>query len=397
MKNTKQISGLFMAFVMMLSLHIPVIAAVEDTGFSDVAADAWYADAAMYCREHGLMYGTTDTTFEPEASLTRAMLVTILYRSAGSPAVTGSDSFTDTVEGEYYEDAVVWASQQELIAGYGDGRFGTNDPITRQQMTAIFWRYAGSPETTETSAFGDTDTAAPYAASALAWASASGIVLPVSGDTFAPEQEATRAQAASALMNFALSQDSTPATPNEPTESTDSTDSSRVLVAYFSRAGENYDVGVIEKGNTEIVAEMIAERTGGELFHIETVTPYPEDYDACTAVARQEQNENARPELTATVENMDDYDTIYLGYPIWWGDMPMAVYTFVEIYDWSGKTIIPFSTHAGSGLSSTESHIASACPNAELRSGFTITGQTAQNDRETTRQSVLEWLETIEN
>ena len=144
----------------------------------------------------------------------------------------------------------------------------TNDPITRQDMTVIFWRYAGRPETTETSAFGDADTAAPYAASALAWANVSGVVLPVSGDTFAPGQEAIRAQAASALMNFALSQDSAPAAPVEPTESTDTADNSRILVAYFSRTGENYGVGVIAKGNTEIVAEMIAKQTGGELFHI---------------------------------------------------------------------------------------------------------------------------------
>ena len=374
-----------MAFAMVLSLHIPALAAVDDTGFSDVAADAWYAEAVIYCREHGLMNGTTTTYFEPESTLTRAMLVTILYRSAGSPAVTGGDSFTDTVEGAYYADAVVWASQQGLVGGYGDGRFGTNDPITRQQMTTIFWRYAGSPEPEEAAAFSDAGSAASYAADAVAWASFSGVVRPVSGDVFAPGERATRAQAASALMSYAqLVDGGQPSTPA----------GSRVLIAYFSRAGENYGVGVIEKGNTEIVAEMIAEQTGGDLFHIETVTPYPEDYDACTAVARREQDENARPALAATVENIDDYDTVYLGYPIWYGDMPMAVYTFLESLDWSGKIIIPFSTHAGSGLSGTQAHIASACPGAELGSGFTIPGQTAQNNRETTRRAVLEWLET---
>ena len=137
MRNSKQTLSIFLAFVMALSLHIPAFAAVEDTGYSDVAVDAWYTEAVMYCREHGLMNGMTDTTFEPEASLTRAMLVTILYRSAGGPAVTGNDSFTDTVDGAYYADAVVWATQQELIDGYGDGRFGTNDPITRQDMRNV--------------------------------------------------------------------------------------------------------------------------------------------------------------------------------------------------------------------------------------------------------------------
>ncbi len=384
MRNLKRILSVFLAFATILSLNIPAFAAVEDTGFSDVAADDWYAEAVMYCREHGWMNGTTTTTFAPEDSLTRAMLVTILYRSAGSTTVTGNDSFTDTVEGAYYADAVVWASQQELIAGYGDGRFGTNDPVTRQQMTVIIWRCAGSPEVTEAAAFSDAATAAAYAVPAVAWASSSGIILPVSGDIFAPTQNATRAQAASALMNYSQSQPSAP------------TDSSRTLVAYFSRAGENYGVGVIEKGNTEIVAEIIAEQAGGDLFEIETVTPYPDDYDECTAVARREQQENARPELTATVENMDAYDTVYLGYPIWYGDMPMAVYTFLESYDWNGKTIIPFSTHAGSGLGSSEAHIASACSDAQIRDGFTISGTTAQNDRDAARRAVREWLGTPE-
>jgi flavodoxin len=166
-----------------------------------------------------------------------------------------------------------------------------------------------------------------------------------------------------------------------------------ILIAYFSRAGENYNVGVIEKGNTEIVAEMIAEQTGGDLFHIETVDSYPENYQECTNVAQQEQRDNARPELSATVANMDGYDTIYLGYPIWWGDMPMAVYTFLESYDFAGKTIIPFCTHAGSGLAGTVRSITSACPGASVESGLAVSGTTAQNDRESTKNAVIQWLE----
>ena len=126
-----------------------------------------------------------------------------------------------------------------------------------------------------------------------------------------------------------------------------------ILIAYFSHTGENYNVGVIEKGNTHIVADMIAEETGGDLFEIATVNPYPDTYEECTEVAMQEQRENARPELTAQVENMEQYDTVYLGYPIWWGELPMAVYTFLESYDFSGKTIVPFCTHEGSGLAGT--------------------------------------------
>lgn len=167
---------------------------------------------------------------------------------------------------------------------------------------------------------------------------------------------------------------------------------SNILVAFFSRAGENYNVGVIEKGNTHIIAEMIAEQTGGDLFHIQTVTPYPEDYQECTDVAQQELRDNARPELAAAVENFEDYDTIFLGYPNWWGDMPMAVYTFMESYDFSGKTIVPFATHEGSVLSSTESSIATVCSGAEVLDGLAVRGSVAQNSQSEASEAVVNWL-----
>lgn len=169
-------------------------------------------------------------------------------------------------------------------------------------------------------------------------------------------------------------------------------DGAKALVAFFSRTGENYGVGVIEKGNTEIIAEIIASETGADTFRIQTVNAYPERYDACTEVAQQEKDANARPELTDTVENFDDYDVIYLGYPIWWGDMPMAVYTFLESYDFSGKTIIPFCTHGGSGLSDTVSSIQTACSSATVLDGFAIAGTTAQNDPEEARDQAHAWL-----
>ena len=165
-----------------------------------------------------------------------------------------------------------------------------------------------------------------------------------------------------------------------------------ILIAYFSHTGENYNVGVIEKGNTHIVADMIAEETGGDLFEIATVNPYPDTYEECTEVAKQEQRENARPELTAQVENMEQYDTVYLGYPIWWGELPMAVYTFLESYDFSGKTIVPFCTHEGSGLAGTVGSISSACPDANVLDGLAIQGAVAQNEQDKARAAVQEWL-----
>ncbi|MCD7905830.1 MAG: hypothetical protein LUG24_09825 [Clostridiales bacterium] len=175
----------------------------------------------------------------------------------------------------------------------------------------------------------------------------------------------------------------------------DSKETGNILIAYFSRADENYNVGVIEKGNTEIIAELIAEETGGYLFKIERTTPYPENYDECTEEAQREKQENARPELVSPIESIEDYDIIYLGYPIWWGDMPMAVYTFMESYDFTGKTIVPFCTNEGSGISSTVSSISEKCPGADVTEGFAIRGTTAQNSQDEARAAVIQWLEEL--
>ena len=149
------------------------------------------------------------------------------------------------------------------------------------------------------------------------------------------------------------------------------------LIAYYSRKGENYWAGGvknIEKGNTERIAEFIAEATGGDLFEIETVKEYAADYYECIDDAQAEKRANARPEIKADVENMDDYDTIFLGYPNWWGTCPMCVFTFLEDHDLSGKRIIPFCTSEGSGMGGSERDIKKACPGATVERGLSIIG-----------------------
>jgi len=152
---------------------------------------------------------------------------------------------------------------------------------------------------------------------------------------------------------------------------------SKSLIAYFSRKGNNYVGGSIVKlpiGNTEVIAKKIQKLTGSDIFQIRTVKSYPEDYTETTNVAREEQRENARPELTEIVDDMDSYDVIYIGYPNWYGTMPMAVFTFLESYDFSGKTIIPYCTHEGSGMGISEGDIKKLCPNAKVLSGLAIQG-----------------------
>lgn len=166
----------------------------------------------------------------------------------------------------------------------------------------------------------------------------------------------------------------------------------RVLVVYFSRADENTGgVGYIEKGNTKILAEMIAERTHGDIFEIKTVKPYPKEYRPATEAAKQEKEENARPEIVGELPDLSKYDVVFLGYPIWWSDMPMPVYTFLDRENFAGKIILPFCTHEGSGLSDTQRSIADVTK-ADVREGFALQGHIAQKSPEEARTALYEWM-----
>ncbi|MDR1296315.1 MAG: flavodoxin [Deltaproteobacteria bacterium] len=151
----------------------------------------------------------------------------------------------------------------------------------------------------------------------------------------------------------------------------------KALVVYFTQTG-----------NTETVAGMISERTGAPLFRLLTVKPYPDTYDECVKVARIEQNENARPELANRVDNLADYDVVYLGFPNWWGTIPMALFTFLEQNDFSGKTIVPFCTHNGSAMGRSERDIASLAPGARVLRGLPVRGSRSSGAAD----AVEKWL-----
>lgn len=158
------------------------------------------------------------------------------------------------------------------------------------------------------------------------------------------------------------------------------------LIVYYSRAGENYFCGALRRvqtGNTEVAAQMIHSLTGAPLFKIEPLYPYSDSYNDCIAEAQADQRAGARPELKACPENLDGYDEIYLGYPNYWGTMPMAVFAFLERYDLSGKVIHPFCTHEGSGMSGTEGKIAQTCPGATVCKGLAIHGSHIEDSRKT--------------
>lgn len=156
--------------------------------------------------------------------------------------------------------------------------------------------------------------------------------------------------------------------------------SDKTLVLYFSMSG-----------NTERVANFIHEAVGGDIIKLETEQTYPSDYNELVDYAQEEQRENARPTLSTKIDNIDEYDTIFLGYPNWWGDMPMPIYSFLDEYDLSGKTIAPFITHGGSGLSGTPRNIAEEEPDATVTDGLAI----RDDDSADSQADVNEWLSEI--
>ena len=167
------------------------------------------------------------------------------------------------------------------------------------------------------------------------------------------------------------------------------------LVVYFSHAGENYNVGVIEEGNTAKMGKIIAEQINADVFELVPVVEYPMDYDSCLDMATEEQRTNARPKYVDEIENWDEYDTVFIGYPIWWGEIPNIVYTFMEAYDFTGKTVIPFNTHEGSGQAHSQRDIEELLTSATVLKGLAVRGSKTQNDAAGIDTDVSNWLKQI--
>ena len=561
MKNLKRLSSIILALMLALSLSIPGFAA--DTGFTDVDANSWYAGAVDYAVEHKLMSGVGNGRFDPGGDTSRAMLVTILWRMADEPVVNYQMQFTDVGQ-SWYTEAVRWAASEQIASGH-NGRFGTNDPITREDLVTILWRYLDRPEAGISPDFADESDISGYAAQAVDWARENGIISGKPGNRFDPKGHTTRAETAAILQNFqgpeniskpeptpstgsktlvvyfsatgstervagyiadAANADTFELLPVNPYTSADlswttpgsrvnqehddealrnvkltantvanwadydtvfigypiwwgiaawpvndfiqnndftgktvipfctsassglgqsgellaqmagtgnwqtgmrfssaasqsdvsgwvnglnltpgtdtpNTGKSRILVTYFSMpettnpnnmtTEEDNSVVVINGqvlGNTQYMAQVIQETTGADIFRIEPVTPYPTDHSTLVSLASQEQSGSARPAIQGRVNNMDDYDVIFVGYPIWWSDMPMIMYTFFEQYDLSGKTVIPFSTHGGSSFAGTPTTIQRLEPEAKMLDGLTI----SRNNIQDARQQIVDWV-----
>ena len=569
MKKIKQILSGFLSAVMIFSMSSVSFAAVGDNVFADVNGNAWYAEAVQYVNDNGIMSGTGNNEFSPQENTSRAALAAVLYRAEGSSAVDVQNEFVDVDSDAWYTDAVSWASTEGIISGYGNGLFGINDPVTREQIAAILWRYAGSPDAVSSENFADESSISSYAVKAVDWVRNNNIMSGKENNMFDPDGYATRAEIAMVLFHFM--------TLKEDIAQQDTEEDSNVLVVYFSATGstqavaqtiadtleadifeiepsdpytsedlnwtdaesrvnaehedtslrdvalvsdsvENWDsydtvfIGypiwwgiaawpvssfvaandfagktvipfctssssglgesgellaelagsgnwqqgqrfrssadaeeVVEwvnsldlnssgneadenqetrslvvyfsmpetddaenmteeednsvvvmngevLGNTQYMANVIAEHTDSDIFRIEPETPYPTDHETLVDIASEEQEENARPAIDGNIGNLDDYDVIYVGYPIWWSDMPMILYTFFDEYDLSGKTIVPFGTHGGSGFAGTIDAIAELEPNANvIEDGLTI----SRDDIEDAESDIIAWVENI--
>lgn len=167
---------------------------------------------------------------------------------------------------------------------------------------------------------------------------------------------------------------------NKNNNQTQSNTAKNILVAYFSQTG-----------NTRVIANQIHQSVGGDIFEIKTVKPYPTDYKTLVDQAKKEQEENYRPKLATKVDNMNSYDVVFVGYPDWWGTMPMAVFNFLEQYNLSGKTIVPFCTHEGSGLGRSVEDIKKVCSKSTILDGLAVRGKNVKN----ANNDVVAWLHKI--
>lgn len=374
MKKFRRILSVLTAAAMLAVSCIPVFAA--EGRFSDVPEGAWYAGAVNYVGENGYMDALRGTEFAPGTDADRAAIATALYRAAGSPSVTGNVTFSDVAAGAGYADAVRWAAANGVMSGYNENVFGVNDPVRREQIAAVLWRYAGSPSAEAGQDFADENEIAAYAATAVDWARANGIISGLADGRFHPKGMATRAEVAAILQNFVTKYNAASSAPDVPAGE------SRILVAYFSATG-----------STEAVAEAIAEDLGADTYVITPQEPYTsDDLDWTEEGSRvnTEHNDPAfRPAIAGSLPDLGGYDTVFIGYPIWWGEAPNIVWNFAENIDLTGKTVIPFCTSSSSGLGASGETLERLAKGGEWQDGRRFPSRVS-------RSEVDEWVDSLE-
>lgn len=271
MKRSKRILSLLLSIVLILGM-LPMFVLAADSTFSDVKTFDWFYNDVKYVCEKGLMKGTSSNTFSPKATTSRGMIVTILYRMAGEPAVTGACSFKDVTAGSYYEKPVIWAVENEVVGGYSASTFDPDGAITREQLAAILYRYAkfcgyDVTASAEIDMFSDAGTVSSYALTAMKWASAEGLING-SGSKLDPQGSATRAQVAAILMRFCedVTPDNTPEESNpSPSPSPNPGGSGSGYTPGTGNEGRSYTVTFYMNDGTDAVYTTVSVVAGGRV------------------------------------------------------------------------------------------------------------------------------------
>ncbi len=332
---------LILTAALLLGVCIPAYAAdAAAQSFSDVPAHAWYADAVNWAVAQGVTKGTGADTFSPAQTCTRAQIVTFLYRAAGSPEVAARTdaAFSDVPDGAYYAAAVRWALTEGITVGTGEDTFSPNAACTRAQIVTFLYRAAGSPAVSAeySGRFADVPAGAYYAA-AVQWAVGQGVTKGTGADRFSPNKTCTRAEAVTFLYR------STGELPEQPPAGR------HILVAYFSATG-----------NTRPLAETVAKLLDADLYEIVPAEPYTEEdlayYTDCRA-DREQADAACRPAIGSEPPDISRYDTVVIGHPIWHGQAPRIISTFLESCDFSGKTLTSFCTSHSSPLGTSAENL----------------------------------------
>ena len=356
----KKLCFLTLALALLLCACTPsAVAATDQTAapktesnqpFSDVPGNAYYAEAVQWAVAQGVTVGTGENTFSPNTVCTRAQIVTFLWRAAGSPtSEAAAIRFSDVSGDAYYADAVRWAVESGVTVGTGADKFSPGASCTRAQIVTFLYRNADS------AAVGDSALDVPftdvpadaYYADAVQWAIARGITKGTGSNTFSPDKPCTSAEAVTFIYRNVKAED-TPETPETPQQG------SRILVAYFSATG-----------NTAPLAETIAKLLGADLYEIVPAEPYTEADLAYYTGGRCDQEQadpDCRPAIDGQVEHMAQYDTVVIGHPIWHGQAPRIISTFLESYDFSGKTLTTFCTSMSSPLGTSAENLHGLVP-----------------------------------
>ena len=310
--------------------------------FSDVSSDAWYAKALIWCQKNGIMSGTSDTTFTPEGTLNHTMLTSILSQMNDRSANTAPPTFKDTLT-DYDEK---------------------NDPVTREQAVTLLWQYAGSPNSTASVEFSDTTSISSWAQIAIRWANTNGLLEGMINDQqFSPKANIKRKEVASMLYHYFT----------DYTVNQQNPVSGKTLVAYFSATG-----------NTQNIAQYIATATKANLYEIVPEVPYTDadlNYRNSSSRTMLEYNDlSCRPAISEKLDNIAEYDIIFLGYPIWYGQAPRIINTFLDSYYFRGKTIVPFCTSNSSRIGSSDTNLHSLAPEANWISGHRFKTRTVSSE-----------------